>query len=110
MNNITASPNFKATTNIKSCENYLSKQEIKELTKIGERIGFKTDTINFNISKLDNDTLIISHKAKFNIDGNLLESNHKKHTVANNFKPYSYVKEKMFMLKELYNDVASRMI
>ena len=103
MNSINqTSPNFKATTVIKNNNNLLTKEEIKTLTKIGEKIGIRSDKINFNVNTLNEDRVTISHNAKFNSGTNSFETYHMVNMKKDEIKPFEYISKKLKSIKDLY--------
>ena len=98
-------PSFKAKTIIKSSDNLLSKKEIKTLTKMGEKIGLVTDTIEFSVKKGDKN-VGIAYNANFNASGNKLELRNIKEQSANS-NHFEYIKERMKYFKSLYKRTGS---
>lgn len=109
MNTISNSPNFKAKTIISTSDNLLSKKEIKELTKMGERIGLNNDSISYGIRQLNHDTFGVTHKSDFNINGNNLKTEKIEVHSIKDAKPFDIVKEQLKSLKSLYNNTISRL-
>ncbi len=96
------SPQFKATTTINMNSNLLTKEEIKTLTKIGEKIGTRSDKINFNVNTLNNDRVTISHNAKFNSGQNTFETYHMVNMKKDEINPFEYISKKLNAIKNLY--------
>lgn len=103
MNSINqSSPNFKASTIIKCNNDLLTSKEIKTLTKIGEKIGTRTDKINFNVNTLNEDRVTISHNAKFNSGTNSFETYHMVNLKKDEINPFEYISKKLKSIKDLY--------
>ena len=108
MNTINNSPNFRARTIISVSDNLLSKKEIKDLTKIGEKIGFNHDTINYGVRKINDNTIGIAHRSDFYINGNSLKTNKSQMFTLKDAKPFEVIKEQLKNLKSLYNNTISK--
>ncbi len=102
-NSINKSPQFTARTIIKTNNNCLNKDEIKKLTKMGEKIGLQSDTIQFNLLQHNDKIITVSHNAKFNDGRHSLECRQTKNVLINSFKPFEYIQKKMETLKKTYN-------
>ncbi len=98
---------FRATTIIKSNNNLLSKEEIKTLTKMGEKIGTRSDKINFSVNTLNNDRVTISHNAKFNSAENSFETYHMVNLKKDEANPFEYISKKLKSIKDLYKNSMS---
>lgn len=110
MNNNTTynTPKFRAMTSIKVSNNCLSKDEIKTLTKMGQKIGSNTDRISFNVMNYNNNSLGITHKAEFYAGENTLQATNSKVAPSGEINPFQYIKEKMSELNNLYNQTFSK--
>lgn len=93
---------FRATTIINTNNNLLSKEEIKNLTKMGEKIGSKSDKITFNVRKLNDDIVTISHKAKFDSSQNSFETYHMNYSKIKEINPFEYISKKLKYINDLY--------
>ena len=93
---------FKAKTIINSNNTLLSKEEIKSLTKIGKKIGTKSDKINFNVRTINNDIVTISHNAKFYSGQHSIETSNIKYSKIDEINPFEYISKKLNTIKELY--------
>lgn len=103
--NVSTQPKFRAKTTINNVDKLLSQEEVKTLTKMGEKIGFNSDTINFSLHKADNNVRI-AHEAKFNTNGNMLKINNiKEHSINSNH--FEYIKARIKYFKDLYNQTSS---
>lgn len=96
------SPNFQARTTINFDKNLLSKEEVKVLTKMGEKIGFNSDNIAFSVRDMG-DRFGVAHKAKFAThNGGTLETEQSKIISMKSIKPFDFIKRKMESIKKLY--------
>jgi len=97
------SPNFQARTTINFEKNLLSKEEVKTLTQMGEKIGLNSDTISFSIRDFG-ECFGVAHKAKFyGLNGNTLETEQAKMIPMKKIKPFEYIQNKMESIKKLYS-------
>ena len=108
-NTINKSTNFRAKTIINTNSNSLNKEQIKTLTKMGEKIGLPSDTIKFSLMQNEgnNKLLTVSHHAKFNDGRHSLEAHQSKNVLVEKFNPFEYVKNKMNSLKKMYEQMFS---
>ena len=108
-NTINKSANFRAKTIINTNSNSLNKEQIKTLTKMGEKIGLPSDTIKFSLMQNEgnNKLLTVSHHAKFNDGRHSLEAHQSKNVLVEKFNPFEYVKNKMNSLKKMYEQTFS---
>ena len=108
-NTINKSTNFRAKTIINTNSNSLNKEQIKTLTKMGEKIGLPSDTIKFSLMQNDgnNKLLTVSHHAKFNDGRHSLEAHQSKNILSEKFNPFEYIKNKMNSLKKMYEQTFS---
>lgn len=108
-NTINKSTNFRAKTIINTNSNSLNKEQIKTLTKMGEKIGLPSDTIKFSLMQNEgnNKLLTVSHHAKFNDGRHSLEAHQSKNVLVEKFNPFEYVKNKMNSLKKMYEQTFS---
>ena len=108
-NTINKSTNFRAKTIINTNSNSLNKEQIKTLTKMGEKIGLPSDTIKFSLMQNEgnNKLLTVSHHAKFNDGRHSLEAHQSKNVLIEKFNPFEYIKSKMDSLKKMYEQTFS---
>ncbi len=108
-NTINKSTNFRAKTIINTNSNSLNKEQIKTLTKMGEKIGLPSDTIKFSLMQNEgnNKLLTVSHHAKFNDGRHSLEAHQSKNVLVEKFNPFEYIKSKMDSLKKMYEQTFS---
>ncbi len=108
-NTINKSTNFRAKTIINTNSNSLNKEQIKTLTKMGEKIGLPSDTIKFSLMQNEGNTklLTVSHHAKFNDGRHSLEAHQSKNVLVEKFNPFEYIKNKMNSLKKMYEQTFS---
>lgn len=98
---------FRATTIIKSNNNLLSKEEIKTLTKMGEKIGTRSDKINFSVNTLNKDRVTVSHNTKFNSGTNSFETYHMINKKKDEINIFEYISKKLKSIKDLYKNSMS---
>ena len=108
-NTINKSTNFRAKTIINTNSNSLNKEQIKTLTKMGEKIGLPSDTIKFSLMQNEGNTklLTVSHHTKFNDGRHSLEAHQSKNVLVEKFNPFEYIKNKMNSLKKMYEQTFS---
>ncbi len=96
---------FTARTNISVDNDLLSKRDIKKLTKMGEKIGTNSDSIDFSVKKCDKNAVSVFYKANLNSLYNTTEASSYYFDKIENFNIFEYISKKMEYIKKVYKKI-----
>lgn len=96
---------FTARTNISVDNDLLSKRDIKKLTKMGEKIGTNSDSIDFSVKKCDKNGVRIFYKANLSSLINSTETSNYYFDKIEKFNIFEYISKKMEYIRKVYRRI-----